>query len=192
MNIIGLDLSLARTGVATASGTGVLRVAASGMHRLAALRNEILDICGTSDASLTDRADLVVIEGYSMGTARQQSHAHALGELGGVVRLALFEEGIPFVDVAPAALKKYATGKGNANKGQVLEAASKRSGLDFAGDDNRADAWWLRQMGLAWMWGEPPAQTQTAFMEGYIRMPTTHQVALVAVKWPERPAAVAS
>lgn len=191
MNIIGLDLSLARTGVATASGTGVLRVAAGGMHRLAALRDEILDVCGASDTSLADRADLVVIEGYSMGTARQQSHAHALGELGGVVRLALFEEAIPFADVAPAALKKYATGKGNANKGQVLEAASKRSGLDFAGDDNRADAWWLRQMGLAWTFdhvagGGPYAD------DFYVAMPAPNRAALVAVKWPTTVPAVAS
>jgi Holliday junction resolvasome RuvABC endonuclease subunit len=170
MRVVGLDLSLSATGVADEDGTRVIKVRSTGMIRLAELRDRVC-------SAAYGRADLVVIEGYSMGTVRQNSHAHALGELGGVIRLALWEAGMALVDVAPASLKRYACGKGNANKGQVLEAASKRSGLDFGGDDNRADAWWLRAMALD-HYGQAP-----------VAMPAAHRVALLAITWPALAAA---
>lgn len=186
-SVVGLDLSLTATGLARHDGTSTLKAKAGlvGMARLAWLRGQLMDFCAG--------ADLVVVEGYSMGTARQQSHAHALGELGGVARLALFEAGYPYADVPPASLKRYATGKGNANKGQVLEAASKRSGLDFGGDNNRADAWWLRQMGMAWLfetWPGGPVEVLAGFV-GYVRMPADHRAALTGVVWPGKFAAPA-
>jgi Holliday junction resolvasome RuvABC endonuclease subunit len=48
---------------------------------------------------------------------------------------------IPLVEVTPAAVKQYAAGKGNANKGAVIDAVARRLPM-FAtgGDDNRADA----------------------------------------------------
>ena len=50
--------------------------------------------------------------------------------------------------MAPATLKRFATGKGNATKDATLAAAIRRFG--FEGDDNNAaDAWLLRAMGLA-------------------------------------------
>jgi crossover junction endodeoxyribonuclease RuvC len=68
--------------------------------------------------------------------------------------------------------KKYATGKGNANKGQMLEAASKRSGLDFDGDNNRADAWWLRALAL------------DAYGEPVVEMPAVNRSVIGSVTWP--------
>lgn len=189
MKVVGLDLSLTATGVADADGTAVLKTKMTGIERLIDLREAVLQVIGlpriieaqSSVEGLGGRLlvdpeswpILVVIEGYSMGTARQNSHAHALGELGGVIRVALTEHSIEFVDVPPASLKKYATGKGNANKGMVLEAASKRSGLDFGGDDNRADAWWLRAMALDYL-GDP-----------IVTVPALNRGALAAVAWPE-------
>lgn len=167
MNVTGLDLSLGHTGVADAAGTVTLTTRSLGMERLVELRERVLVRVRVGEA------DLVAIEGYSMGTARQNSHAHALGELGGVIRLVLWEVGIPYVDIPPAVLKKYATGKGNANKGMVLEAASKRSGLDFGGDDNRADAWWLRALAL------------DAYGEPVVKMPEVNRAALKSVTWPD-------
>lgn len=138
----------------------------TGMERLAWIREHLaVDYCAT--------ADLVVIEGYSFGSGRAggTTHAHALGELGGAVRLELWDRGIPYVDVPPASLKKYATGRGNANKEQVLVAAVRR--LDYQGaDPNEADALWLREMGCDAYQTRPP------------RVPAAHQEALHAVPWP--------
>lgn len=166
MRIVGLDLSLTSTGVATPSGTQTVKSRAKGMERLYELRRAALDY-----AMDPERAGLVVIEGYSMGTQRQASHAHALGELGGVVRLALWERGLPYVDVPPATLKRFATGKGNAPKDQVLVAAVKRSGIEFATNDE-ADAWWLRALACE-AYGEP-----------IVDVPAAQRAVVSAVSWP--------
>lgn len=171
-NVIGLDLSLTMTGVATAAGSFAIRCGNErGMARLATVRNRVIGV-----VSRNGRADLVVIEGYSMGTARQSSHAHGLGELGGVVRLVLWEAGVPYVDVPPACLKKYATGAGNARKEAVLIAAVRR-GAEVQ-DNNEADAWWLRAMGMDAL-GSP-----------VVVVPQLHRKALTTVAWPLAPTAL--
>jgi len=64
------------------------------------------------------------------------------GMVQGIVRDVLLEDGIPYGDVGPSSLKKYATGKGNASKTEMSLAAMKRGGVEIA-EDNQCDAWWL-------------------------------------------------
>jgi Holliday junction resolvasome RuvABC endonuclease subunit len=161
---VGLDLSLTATGIDYDAGPQTISVKSQGVPRLADISQAILDIVRSLPA------ELVVIEGYSYASANV---AHQLGELGGVVRLALWSHAVPYVVVQPASLKVYATGKGNANKDEVLAAAIRR--LGYAGaDHNQADACWLRQMALA-HYGDEKAVT----------VPATHAKALAAVKWPK-------
>ncbi len=137
--VVGLDLSLTATGVAGGGGAFVL----CPPGRLGGV--ERLDWYDTTLDRVLDGMDpLVVLEGYSMGSKGRA--VFNIGELGGVVRLLLWRGSIPFAEVAPGSLKKFATGKGNDKKDAVLVAAV-RAG--YEGDDNNeADAWWLRQMGL--------------------------------------------
>lgn len=169
MRVVGLDLSLAATGVATAEGARVIRPTTGGMERLAEIRERVLDSVHRLRAIYGHHPDLVVIEGYSYASANS---AHQLGELGGVVRLALWETGIRFVDVAPSKLKKYATGTGNAPKAEVLAAAIRRLGYQ-GHDDNGADAAWLWTMGM------------DAYGLAPVKMPETHRAALAGVAWPK-------
>lgn len=143
MRIAALDLSLTATGWAFrdvedyAAGTksGVLLVPKlTGVARLRHVRELVLGIVAG--------ADVVVIEGYAFNRPNQ---AHQIGELGGVIRVALSENGLDPVEVPPASLKLFATGKGNAGKEEMLAAAIRR--LDYGGHDhNEADALWLLQM----------------------------------------------
>lgn len=133
--IVGLDLSLRATGYADENGAIVVSTKLRGMERLASLRTILTRY----------PADLVILEDYAF--SRADAHAHALGELGGVVKLALHEAGVPTVLVGPSALKKWLTGKGNANK-LAMGMAAQRAGYDGPEDDNAVDAWALRQMGL--------------------------------------------
>ena len=132
--VVGIDPSLTATGVCWPDGTTeVITWPGRGVDRLAEVAwwVETTFAHRSHDPAVERRRQvLVAIEGYSMGSARQQSHAHGLGELGGVLRLSLRREGFSFIDVPPATVKKYATGKGNANKDLVRDAA------------------WLRQIGL--------------------------------------------
>jgi len=155
--IVGVDLSLTATGVALAGGPRLIRSKRKGLARLHEISGEILDIARAEPDTL------VIIEGYSFSS--HAAHAHELGALGGVVRYRLWRRGIAFVDVAPATLKKYATGKGNAPKELVLAEAIRRLGYTGSSHDE-ADAIWLRAIGCALL--DTPIVT----------LPAAHRVAL--------------
>lgn len=162
--VLGLDLSLTATGYAVNDAVvGVVKVKSRGEQRLVEIRNAVVDLAVYSD--------VVVLEGYAFARPNQ---AHQLGELGGVVRAALWERRIPFVEVPPSVLKKYATGKGNADKGAVLAAAIRRLGFE-GDDDNAADAWVLRAMGLRWYDTALDVTTLTLF----------EQQSLERIEWPQ-------
>lgn len=166
MRVIGLDLSLTATGIATDTGTSTITTPKlDGMERLDRLRSLI--------RVAAQDAHLVIIEGYAYGAGRSggTTHSHALGELGGVIRLDLYDRGIPHVDIPPATLKKYATGKGNASKAEILAAAIRRLGYPGA-DHNEADAMWLHAIG------------RDAYQLGLPHVPLSHRAALDKITWP--------
>lgn len=146
MNIAAFDLSLTATGFATnyavipekytAPSSGVIEPAKlRGTERLRHIRDMVLDIASG--------ADVVALEGLAFGA--KGSAILDLAGLAAVVRVALAEAEIAYVDVPPSCLKLFATGKGNAKKDEVLVAAVKK--LDYArSDHNEADALWLLEM----------------------------------------------
>lgn len=142
MKLVGLDLSLTSSGVSIAGSTRVVSCKKKGVERLADLRSQFTEIF--LDCQVTH----AVIEGYSFGS--RNSQAHSIGELGGVVRVLLFDMGIPFVEVPPTSRAKFATGRGNASKGEVISAISAKTGRIFAGagGNDECDAWVLEQMAL--------------------------------------------
>jgi crossover junction endodeoxyribonuclease RuvC len=142
MQLVGLDLSLTSSGVSVAGSTRVVSSKKKGVERLADLRSQFTEIF--LDCQVTH----AVIEGYSFGS--RNSQAHSIGELGGVVRVLLFDMGIPFVEVPPTSRAKFATGRGNASKGEVISSISAKTGRIFAGagGNDECDAWVLEQMAL--------------------------------------------
>ena len=91
----------------------------------------------------------IVVEGYAF--AKRTSHAHAQGELGGVLRMNWFENDWPFIEVPPTKRAKFATGKGNAGKSEVVAAVALKRGelIEGKGLEDMTDAWVLREMALA-------------------------------------------
>jgi len=147
--IFALDLSLVRTGVCWPDGTtscitpGILR----GLERIDYIVRYVQELC------LQEASELVVIEGYSFGSKGRS--VFDIAELGGCVRFLLYRLGIPFVDVPPSTLKKYATGKGNSPKDAMIAAAIRRFGFPGC-DNNEADAYLLWCMARH-MYGHPIA-----------------------------------
>ncbi len=122
--VLGVDLSLAATGLAHPDGTtSVVTSTGTGTDRLVSVRHPVL-------AAATG-VDLVVVEGPAFGRAQGM---HLLGQLAGIVYLALDEAGIAWSLVPPASVKRYATGRGNAGKAEVLAAAICR--LGYPGHDD--------------------------------------------------------
>ena len=144
MRIAGLDLSLTSTGYSSNSETLCIFApnGVRGAERLSFLTREIERL------SVEQSIECFIIEGYSF--ASRNSQAHSIGELGGCVRMMLWERGIPFVDVPPTSRAKFATGKGNASKTEVVSAISAKTSIVWSGSgaDDRCDAWILEQMGM--------------------------------------------
>jgi len=61
---------------------------------------------------------VIMLEGYSMGA---KGRLFDIGEATGIFKLFLSQENIKPLVIAPTQIKKLATGKGNANKFQMLE-----------------------------------------------------------------------
>lgn len=143
MRIAGIDLSLTSTGICIDGSSQIISLNLRGAERLSTIAHKIIDIC------ITNNVGLVVIEGYSY--ASQNSRAHSIGELGGCVRMLLWENNIPFVDVPPSIRAKFASGKGNSSKAIVIESVKKITGISFDGKgaDDCCDAFVLEQIGLA-------------------------------------------
>jgi len=88
---------------------------------------------------------VVVMEGYAHGA---KFNREKLGELGGIVKAAVYEiyKKEPII-VPPTVLKKFVTGKGNAKKEDMVKAVEERwiAGID---DHNLADAYGLARYAM--------------------------------------------
>jgi hypothetical protein len=70
----------------------------------------------------------VFIEDYSFGSTGKVFH---IAENTGLLKYKLWEVGFRFHTVAPKSVKKFATGKGNADKQKMYEAFVEETGRDF-------------------------------------------------------------
>lgn len=142
MIITGLDLSLCATGLATfAGGTWDIRTITSpkglaGMRRLDWLAREIGERIADSD--------LIVCEDIAF-SRNGASHSEIV-MLHGFIRRELWIDERPIALVAATTLKKFATGRGNAEKDQISKEVYRRWGID-TGNNNESDAVILAQIG---------------------------------------------
>lgn len=89
---------------------------------------------------------LVLIEGYAFRA--RTSSITKLAEVGGVIRLALLQRGLPFVEVPSTSWKAIMCGKGNVNKARVAEVAEEAYGKLWNTQDE-CDAFMMSEAVLA-------------------------------------------
>lgn len=145
LNLMGLDLSLTSTGYSSGDVNGVIVSKLVGVERLIEISENIIKTI------LNLNVDIVLIEGYSF--ASRSGQAFSIGELGGVVRVAIKKIDKPYIEIPPTCRAKFATGRGNASKNEVISAISARTGMVWGnpGADDKCDAWILEQMGLSYL-----------------------------------------
>lgn len=136
------DPSTARIGWAAPDGSVCSIVPRSGAEDPARRLHEIVSGVSRAVRLRPPRPDLVAIEGYAYGA---RNGREVLGEVGGVLRLRLFELDVPYVVVPPASLKRHATGNGNADKARMMQRAYELGGSP-AWNNDECDAWLLRRM----------------------------------------------
>lgn len=157
VRVAGLDLSLSKSGMALPDGTFATIAPPARMdgyarhlHVLETLLHRLY---------VDGYPDVVAIEGYSYHAPGPIALIRA-AEIGGLVRAELTRAVVPFVDIGPAVLKKYATGKGNASKVAVFDAAifalARARGRGVLLEDpervpagyDEAEAYWLRRIAI--------------------------------------------
>ncbi len=177
--VIGLDPSLCSTGIASSNGwcdvIGYKKARAKDpgitqlphTERLQAMRalvDRVLDSVGTPA--------LVVME--LPAVSRSGGGAHERGWFWWQLYSRLHDRDTPVALMAPNARALYATGKGNAPKGAVVDAIARRyPDWTTEGNDNAADAVALMAAGRDWL-GHPITPA-----------PKTHRAALDKATWPE-------
>jgi Holliday junction resolvasome RuvABC endonuclease subunit len=133
VQVTGLDLSMTQTGIChTVEGAAcwhVLKPKKVKDARLPEIVDQVLEY--------VTGADLVLIEMLPPN----MKGAGITGMVQGIVRLELQRAGIPYGDIGPSSLKKYATGKGGASKTEMALAALTRGQAEIS-NDNACDAWW--------------------------------------------------
>jgi len=157
MIIAGIDWSMTSPGI-TVGDTSDPSFSALNLFgfskskkQVSGLSNVHLDLCPmTKDnvqrfAALSDWAmkiltkhdvKLVVMEGYAYGATGK---VFEIGENTGVLKHCLMKAQIPFEVAAPSEIKKFATGKGNANKTVMCESFMSKTGIDLCSAIN--DVW---------------------------------------------------
>ncbi|MFL1444031.1 hypothetical protein [Nocardiopsis protaetiae] len=147
VRVIGLDLSLTSSGVASSLGwTERIRPRQlRGLDRLRHIRQRVIDYAVG--------ASLAVVEGPSYGHGRMAGHDE-MAALRWMVRDDLTRAGLPVAIVPPSTLKLWATGNGRASKGDVAAAMDRvHPGLGLMAGQryDEADAMALADMGHAWL-----------------------------------------
>jgi Holliday junction resolvasome RuvABC endonuclease subunit len=89
----------------------------------------------------------VHLEGYAMGAGRAGMN-FTIGECTGYLKAELWRSGVTVNIIAPTALKKFATGKGNANKDAMMLAFAEKHQIEtlpkLSCMNDCVDAYWLR------------------------------------------------
>jgi Holliday junction resolvasome RuvABC endonuclease subunit len=146
MRILGLDLSLRSTGYCLIDEDEMAcpdrpmwfgSVGSSTMHDVERLAMFDHWIHNGLNPRYHGPIDHVAIEGYSFGSP---FNATSLGELGGVIKLAVHQAGIPLHIIPPKTWRKVLCGNGNIKKHDVSKELHKRYGVEFASLDT-LEAW---------------------------------------------------
>jgi len=160
MLIIGIDPSLTSTGIVVLrDGKVELAVttknkpALGTIDRVRLIYERIVCVAESlTDGEKWQAPDLIVIEGFSYGSKGRS--VFDIAYLGWRIREELerlrTEDGIPWLEVAPTQLKKFATGKGTANKEIILQQVYKRWKYE-TDNNNIADAFVLAKIGEAYL-----------------------------------------
>lgn len=158
--VVGIDQSLSCTGVAVLHRTaeGVVTHTA---HAIVPTKRGLLRLIEIESvlADLTPKdTQLVIMEGYAFGA---RGAVFSLGELGGIIKRAVFKADIRMLICPPSTLKKFVTGSGIAPKNKMMLGVYKKWGVEFETDDE-ADAYALARVGEAVLLHESGAKMSKA------------------------------
>lgn len=138
---IGIDQSLKCTSISVFTNQTIkiyqIKPIYMGVHRINEIYDTFMEILEQHP-----EIDAAAIEGYAF---QGEGRRFNLGELGGVLRLALYKKKINTIEVPPTYLKKYISGKGNSPKNLMNKEVYKKYDVDLD-DDNDVDSFSLAML----------------------------------------------
>jgi crossover junction endodeoxyribonuclease RuvC len=175
--VLGLDLSLAATGVAVSRGAGpivteTIETTGKKGDGYPVREQRMRRVLSLVASSVPFDVDLVVIEAPAY--AANLPGAWDRAGVWWATVMGIRDLGHPIALVPPANRAQYATGKGGANKVTVMAAAMRTYTQAVIHNDNEADAVVLTAMGQHWL-GAPLAA-----------VPPRHATAIDGCLWPSR------
>lgn len=144
MRFVGIDPSTKTGFVALDENGEVLRakeltgLGAKDPKRMVTLVDEII--------AHIQPGDFIVIEGFSFHS-KGQGVSFQYG-LGYAIRMALFRRKLQYYEATPAAVKKFATGKGNTKKDEMVLPLFKQWGFEHPSDNVR-DAYVIARIAMS-------------------------------------------
>lgn len=141
--VCGIDPSLNATGIVVLN-SGRLeyhRVVECEIEDASNLKHQIeriLNIENVVQTVLKDfKPQLIAMEGYAFGPS--SSRAFSIGELGGVLKRAMYLNKSEFIMVPPRRVKMFLTGNGSADKSVMMTYVLKKYGVDFSESNHGHD-----------------------------------------------------
>jgi Holliday junction resolvasome RuvABC endonuclease subunit len=157
MIVVGLDLSLTATGLVVLAENAGIAVettltsdpAKSTSERISQLWRGIVSMWPLTSPFDMSHVALWVIEGYAFGVRNGLALS---GEVGGVIKYHLWQQGQKMLIVPPDKLKKFTAGPGQGNcKKEIMLKEVYRQWKYDTSDNNRADAYALARIGLGYL-----------------------------------------
>lgn len=147
MNYIGIDPST-KTGLVILNQNGNIKLEIEIKSKIKQDPQRFMDIADQIikliNKTCKGEEVKILIEGFSFGS-RGKAVSTQYG-IGWVIRTLLVESLLEYTEVSPSALKKFATGKGNCKKEDMILPIYKRWGYQNDSDNIR-DAYVLAQIG---------------------------------------------
>ena len=148
---IGVDPSMTATGVAWLDHTGAVSVrtirtlSSAAPARYREILNVLVPLVGQSPLHQRPVTFLEDVHVQHVDAAKALAGLHA------VLEYALWLRRVPYTFVHAVRVKVYATGRGNADKAAMVQAATSLLGHTVqVRNDNEADALWLLAMAADW------------------------------------------
>lgn len=167
---LGVDQSIRSSGLAVIEATGTYEPKHLGTiepkklkdaPRLKFIRDALQEVVRTFPIKQA------ALEGYSIASVNR---SFDLGEVGGLVRLCLLDNGIPFIVVPPTSLKLFVTGNGQASKEQMQRAVLAKWNQNITQDD-ACDAYGLAHAARVFLTGKASHRCELEALKSLTRAP---------------------
>jgi crossover junction endodeoxyribonuclease RuvC len=144
MRYVGIDPST-KTGMVMLGETGCLIYRSEIRPKVTKDPERFIDLANQILLNLCE-GDVICIEGFSYGS-RGAGVSTQYG-IGWLIRSELIRNGYTYHEVSPSSVKKFATGKGNTKKDEMVLPIYKKWGFEHSSDNVR-DAYVLAQIARA-------------------------------------------